>query len=287
MMGPMSGIPERKDQHLELFRGDAPELAVESTLFGECHLEPEAFPQLAVSDLDTGCALLGRPLALPLLLTGMTGGTARAGELNRQLAALAAEHGLGLGLGSQRAMLDDPERAASYRVREELGPDALLLGNIGLGQLRGLELGRAVELVEAVGADALAVHLNVAQELVQTEGDRDFRGTEEALTRLCAELPVPVVVKEVGGGLSGATAARLVACGAALLDASGSGGTSWVEAEGRRGDARARRLATTFAGFGKPTAATLLGVAGCGAPVIASGGIRTGRATFAPASGRP
>lgn len=272
----MSETSGRKEGHLELFRHGHPGAGVKTTLFEEVELIPEPLPQLALDQVDTRVDLLGKGLSVPLMLTGMTGGTAQAGELNRQLARLAAEFGLALGVGSQRAMLEEPDRAASYRLREVTGPSTLLIANVGIGQVPELSVERARWLVEAIEADALAVHLNVAQELVQQEGDRDFRGTEAALAALVESLEVPVLVKEVGSGISRPAAERFVAMGVGAMDVAGAGGTSWTYAEGLRGDSRAQRLGDTFRDWGIPTAAAVLQLQGVGVPLIASGGIRTG-----------
>lgn len=272
----MSDTTSRKQDHLALFRRTHPTSRRKTTLLEEVELVPDVLPQLAFSEVDPSVELLGRRLAAPLLIPGMTGGTEQAGALNRHLAGIAGELGLGVGVGSQRALLEDASLAHTYDVRGGVGPDGLVLGNLGIGQLRGLDPGRARALVEAIGADALVIHLNVAQELVQAEGDRDFTGTARALEQLVAGLGYPVVVKEVGCGIGRDWAARFAEMGVAALDVSGAGGTSWTLAEAQRGDARARRLGETFADWGLPTAAAVLEASGGGLPLVASGGIRTG-----------
>ena len=143
----------------------------------------EALPELSAAEVDPAVSLFGRRLAAPIYIAGMTGGTERAGAINRALAAAAQKAGFGFGLGSQRAMWTDPALAASYRVRDE-APDVALLGNVGVVQARAFGPAAVAELVDAVGADALCVHLNAAQELVQDEGDRDFRGGLDAIAAL-------------------------------------------------------------------------------------------------------
>lgn len=276
-MADASSTSGRKEGHLELFRRTHPSHGQDrTTLFEQVELLPDPLPELALHAVDTSVALLGRTLSAPLLLTGMTGGAPEAGEVNRALARLAGALGLGFGVGSQRAMLEDAALAPTYDVRGLCGPDVLVLGNVGIAQLAGLSVQRARWLVDAIGADGLCVHMNVAQELVQPEGDRDFRGAGDALRALCAGLGRPVIAKEVGAGFGRDAAARLVALGAAALDVAGAGGTSWTYAEALRGDDRARRLGETFRSWGVPTAAAVLQAAGAGVPVLASGGIRTG-----------
>jgi len=230
----VSDTTSRKQSHLDLFRRTHPTHGTKTTLLEEVELVPDPLPQLSLDAVDPSVELIGRRLAAPLVITGMTGGTPEAGALNRDLAGIARALGIGMGVGSQRAMLEDPALADTYAVRDAIGPDCLVLANVGVGQLRGLEVERARWLVESIGADALVVHLNVAQELVQPEGDRDFAGTIEALGGLIESLGHPVVVKEVGSGIGREAAGRFAALGVAALDVSGAGGTSWTRAGSAR-----------------------------------------------------
>ena len=213
-------------------------------------------------------------LAAPFVITGMTGGTKSAFKVNRDLARLAEEEGIAFGVGSQRAMQKRPTSAWTYAVREH-APSAVILANIGLGQARSMELSAFHELVDALDADGLCVHLNVAQELVQPEGDRAFDGGTKLFRRLVRGLKVPVIAKETGCGLSGEVAGRLHAAGVRNFDVSGAGGTSWVRIEGLRAP-EADRLGEIFRDWGIPTAASLLQVRRLRASVVASGGIRSG-----------
>jgi isopentenyl-diphosphate delta-isomerase len=223
--------------------------------------------------VDTSVEIFGRRLRAPIAIAGMTGGAPRAGEINRALAAAAQKAGLAMGLGSQRAWLRDPSLAATWRVRD-VAPDILLLANLGAVQAREAGPAAVLDLVEEVGADALCVHLNVAQELVQDEGDRDFRGCLDAIAGLCESLPVPVVAKETGCGFAPATLARLRAAGVRCVDVSGSGGTSWTRVESLRGSRRQRELGETLRDWGVPTAAAIVFARRAGLEVLASGGIR-------------
>jgi isopentenyl-diphosphate delta-isomerase len=268
----MSGIVERKLSHLDLcarsdveFRG--------STLFDQVRLLHEALPELSCDEVDPSLELMGRWLQAPLLISGMTGGAPRARELNRALATGAQKFGLGMGVGSQRAMLLKPELISTYQVRD-VAPDILLLVNIGAVQARDSGPVRIAELVQAIGADALCVHLNTAQELVQDEGDRDFRGCLEAIGGLVSELPTPIVVKETGCGLAPGTLARLRDVGVRWVDVSGAGGTTWTGVEALRGSRRQRMLGRELREWGVPTAASLVYARRAGFQTIASGGIR-------------
>lgn len=270
----MTEIAERKASHLRLCAEEDVEHRG-TTLLEEVRLLHDALPELSVDDVDLSVEILGRRLQAPLLISGMSGGTPAAGELNRALATIAQKCGLGFGVGSQRPMLLHPETAQSYRVRD-VAPDILLLGNIGVVQAREAGVSRVAGLVEEIGADALCVHLNVAQELVQEEGDRDFRGALGAIAKLVDELPVPVIVKETGCGLGPRTLARLRALGVQWVDVSGAGGTSWTAVESLRGSEHQRALGSDLREWGIPTAAAIIYARREKIRTIASGGIRSG-----------
>jgi len=268
-------LGDRKRAHLELCANGEVEYRGKTTLLEDVELVHDALPDLAVSELSTEATLLGKRLRAPLLITGMTGGTAEATAINRDLAAVAEAHGIAFGLGSQRAMQREPALAATFEVRAH-APTTLILANLGVVQAAQLPTAAVEALIRAIGADALCLHLNPAQELIQPGGDRDFRGGLAAIARLVGELPCPVVVKETGCGISRAVAKRLAAAGVRTLDVSGAGGTSWVRVEALRGDAAARAIGGEFAEWGIPTAAAILGLRGLDVACIASGGIRSG-----------
>ena len=268
-------ISDRKRSHLDLCEGAEVEYARKTTLFEDVDLVHDALPELAVADVDVRTTFLGKPLRAPLLITGMTGGTEEASAINAALAHVAETHGIAFGLGSQRAMHRQPELTHTFAVREH-APTALVLANLGLVQAAAMPSADVARLVAAVGADALCIHLNPAQEMIQPGGDRDFRGGLATLGRLVRELGVPVVVKETGCGISRTVAQRLRAAGVRVVDVSGAGGTSWVKVETLRAGDAARALGEEFADWGIPTAAALLAVRGLDLDVVASGGIRTG-----------
>jgi isopentenyl-diphosphate delta-isomerase len=268
-------ISDRKRSHLDVCEQAPVEYAGKTTLLEEVDLVHDALPELAVDEVEVGVELLGKRLRAPLLITGMTGGTAEASEINRDLARVAEEYGIAFGLGSQRAMQRRPELAYTFEVRAH-APTTLVLANIGIVQAAALGTREIAQLVASVGADALCVHLNPAQELIQPGGDRDFRGGLAAVARLVRELEVPLVVKESGCGISRAVAARLRDAGVSLVDVSGAGGTSWVKVETLRADEPERALGRAFSEWGIPTAAAVVGVRRLGLACIASGGIRTG-----------
>jgi isopentenyl-diphosphate delta-isomerase len=268
-------ISDRKRSHLELCEGEEVEYAGKTTLFEDVDLVHDALPELAVDQVDVSTTLLGKRLRAPLLITGMTGGTEEASAVNQGLAEIAEQHGIAFGLGSQRAMQRVPDLAWTFQVRAH-APTTLVLANLGVVQATAQSTAEVEQLVRAVGADAVCIHLNPAQELIQPGGDRDFRGGLATLRRLVAELPFPVIVKETGCGVSAHAGARLVEAGVRTVDVSGAGGTSWVKVEGLRAGAPERELAAEFADWGIPTAAALLGLRGSGLDLIASGGVRNG-----------
>jgi len=239
----------------------------------------QALPELNLSEIDLSVTIFGKRLNAPLLISSMTGGTDEAAQINRRLAEAAQEAGVAMGLGSQRAAIEDASLAATFQVRE-VAPDILLFANLGAVQLNygyGLdECQRAVEMLEA---DALILHLNALQEAVQPEGDTDWAGLLGKIEAVCEALPVPVVGKEVGWGISAMTARQLVDAGVAAIDVAGAGGTSWSEVEYHRApSAFHAQVARSFADWGLPTAESLQQVRRVAPDVtlIASGGLRDG-----------
>lgn len=276
MSGDTTG--KRKDAHLDLCVKEEVEPAGNSTLLECVSLVHCAMPEMATSDVDTSTELFGKRLRYPLLVTGMTGGTERALQVNHDLAGLAEQHGLAFGVGSQRAMSESSDRAASFQVRG-VAPTTVVIGNIGLQQAAQLGVDGVRRLGEAIGADGMAVHLNPAQELTQPEGDRDFRHGYKVLEALARALGDRLLVKETGCGISPEVARRLVEVGVRVIDVSGLGGTSWVRVEQLRAQGAAAQVGETFSGWGIPTAAATASVRGAvGAEIrlIASGGLRTG-----------
>ncbi len=270
----------RKAAHLAICRDEEVEAEKIRSGFDSLRLPHVALPELHGDHIDTRVSLLGKDLRAPLLISGMTGGSLRGRDVNRRLAAIAQAHGLGLGLGSQRVMAEAPALTSTFRIRD-LAPDILLLANVGAVQLNyGLDPAAIADLVNAIGADALCVHLNPLQEMVQPEGDRDFRGLVEKLTQLVDFLQVPVVLKETGAGISGEVARLALQMGVHAIDVGGAGGTSWGYIEGlRTGEAHHRAVGETFRNWGIPTAQALRQCRASAGdlPLIATGGIRNGR----------
>jgi isopentenyl-diphosphate delta-isomerase len=246
----------------------------------------QALPEVDLDEVDTSVTLLGRRLSAPLVIASMTGGHASAQTVNGVLARAAAAHGLAMGVGSQRAGLRDPRLRETYAVVRDVAPDAFIIGNIGAPQLVAqgsappLTHDEVAEIVAMIRADALAVHLNVLEEAVMTEGDRRARGVQSAIAALAQALPVPLIGKETGAGLSTEAALALRAAGVQALDVGGLGGTSFSAVEGERaaqiGDQRGARLGEVFREWGVPTAVSIVQASPAGLPIIATGGVRSG-----------
>jgi isopentenyl-diphosphate delta-isomerase len=243
------GERDRKAEHIALALSWRNQL--ERHFFDDWAFEHMALPESDMDAISTTTEFLGRRLAAPLLISCMTGGTEEATRINRHLAAAAERAGVAIGVGSQRKAIEDPSTAASFRVRE-LAPSVPLLANLGAVQLNygyGIdECRRAVEMIEA---DALVLHLNPLQEAIQPEGDRNFSGLLPRIGRVVRELGVPVIVKEIGCGLSGRVGRALRDVGVEIVDTAGLGGTSWARIEAAR--AKNRELGEMFADWGVPT----------------------------------
>lgn len=263
----------RKADHLDLCTTDQVAFRERTTLLEQVELVHDALPDMAVSDVDLTTELLGRRLRAPVVIAAMTGGVDRAERVNRDLASVAQEHGIAFGFGSMRPLLEEGVELG-YRVRD-VAPDILLLGNIGVVQARDASSSTLAAMLERTGCDALCVHLNPAMEVVQPGGDEDFRGGLDTLARLARNLPVPVVAKETGCGISRALALRLRDAGIRHLDTSGAGGTSWVGVETLRAS-ETRDLGERFWDWGIPTAASVAQLSGLGLEVVATGGVRHG-----------
>ena len=269
----------RKKEHLDFCqRGDV-EASDRFTGFEAFSFLPYALSGLSMDGLDTRRSFLGTHFASPFLITGMTGGIAKGHEINRRLAQVACAQRIPMGIGSQRVALENPDFRSVFQLKAEY-PSLFLMGNLGVAQLlspKGVDW--CQEAVEMVGADALALHLNVTQECMQPEGDRNFVGVIDKIAAVCARVSVPVLVKEVGAGLDVESARQLLAAGVTALDVGGRGGTSWPYIEGLRSQEPLRQeMSLVFRDWGIPTAYSLhvLRQAFPSSPLVATGGIRSG-----------
>ncbi|MCC5656930.1 type 2 isopentenyl-diphosphate Delta-isomerase [Nostoc sp. XA010] len=236
-------------------------------------------PELNHNDIDISTTFLGKHLGAPLLISSMTGGTEQAAMINQRLAQVAQHYKIAMGVGSQRVAVEKPQVADTFAVRK-YAPDVLLFANLGAVQLNykyGLD--ECLQVVDILEADALILHINPLQECIQPKGDTNFRGLIDKIADLCGKLPVPVIAKEVGNGISAAIANKLIAAGVAAIDVAGAGGTSWAKVESERAEnPLQRRLGRTFADWGLPTAEciTTIRAIAPNVPLIASGGLRHG-----------
>lgn len=253
--------------------------STQSTGLENYHFVHQALPELNLDDIDLSVSIFGHQLSAPLLISSMTGGTEDAGALNRTLASAAQETGVAMGVGSQRAAFEKPDLAPTFRVRD-VAPDILLFANLGAVQLNyGYSEEHCRRAVEMIEADGLILHLNPLQEAVQPEGETRFANLLPKIESVCQALPVPVIVKEVGWGISEQAAAQLAQAGVAAIDVAGAGGTSWSQVEMHRAENENQaKLAAAFLDWGIPTAETII-QARRGAPdlpIFASGGLCTG-----------
>lgn len=272
---------DRKNSHIRICLDEAVDYSADGgNGFAAFRFQHDALPELNKSDVDLSVEILGKKLRAPLFIGAMTGGTDRAGELNKRLALAAQQCGVGFALGSQRKMIEDASTVASYAVREHAPKLPLLVGNIGAVQLNyGVSAEDIKSLIERTGCDALNFHLNPLQEAIQPEGDTDFRGLMAKLKDVIPKIGVPVLLKEVGAGISEVTARKMAELPIAGVETAGAGGTSWSKIESlRTSNDIQKTTGELFARWGVPTAESVIACrrAMPGKVVIASGGIRNG-----------
>lgn len=269
----------RKEEHIRINLEQPVYGQNVTTGFERYRFVHNALPELDLDSVDLRATFLKRDLAVPILISSMTGGTTGTHDILRNLAIAAEHEGCAIGVGSQRAALENPDLTRFYAIRD-VAPRALILANLGAVQLNyGMGIDGCRRAVEMLQADALILHLNPIQEAIQADGNHDFSNLLRKIGEVCDLLDIPVVVKEVGFGISADVARRLVDQGVRAIDVGGSGGTSWSAVEGYRAISPLhRQLGEAFAGWGIPTADSLRMVRGAvpNTPLIASGGIRNG-----------
>jgi len=277
-MPKVAPIDQRKADHIKINLEQDVRSAL-TTGLENYHFTHEALPELDLNRIDTTLKLFDKPLAAPILISSMTGGTAEAETLNLRLAEAAQEMNIAMGVGSQRVAIQQPEQARTFQVRRA-APDILLFANLGAVQFNyGYGIDQCRQAVDMIQADALILHLNPLQEAVQDAGDTNFEGLAKKIEEVCKQIAVPVIAKEVGWGISERTAKLLADCGVSAIDVAGAGGTSWSQVEMHRApDEFTRQLAATFVGWGIPTADSILNVkkAVPDMTIFASGGIKDG-----------
>lgn len=275
---------ERKIEHLLLclekdVEAHRTPIGLRASGFDDVELVHNCLPEINKKKIDLGIEFLGKKLRAPILIASMTGGHPDTTAVNSALGSAAEELGIGIGVGSQRAAIEDTSLEASFRIVRDKAPNAFIYGNVGAAQLNEFGIGGLERAVEMIGADAMAIHLNFLQEAIQPEGNIDATGCLSAIKKVCAELSVPVIVKETGAGISHAQALSICEAGAAAIDVGGLGGTSWAGVETyraqKRGDMLSDHLGKQFWNWGIPAAVSIV-EASITVPVIATGGIRTG-----------
>lgn len=265
----------RKKEHLDICCNE--DIVAGRTGFDDVRLVHNALPECNMDAVELGVQFLNHQLNAPICIAAMTGGHPDTQDVNATLARAAEEFGLAMGVGSQRAALENPEMEDSFTVVRECAPHAFLCGNLGIIQLRDNGAEWADKAVEMIDAQALCIHLNPLQEAIQPEGDHDAAGCLAALQELCSSCKYPVIVKETGCGISRECARQLFAAGASAIDVGGLGGTSWAAVEQYRAENfRQKALGRHFADWGIPTAVCVVEASRAGGPIIATGGLNSG-----------
>ncbi len=274
----------RKLDHIKICLNKDVQAKTKSAGFDDVEFVHRALPESNLANINTKSKLFGHEFSAPIIISAMTGGHPVAEKINKTLAIAAQELGIGLGLGSQRAALENPQLEKTYSIAREYAPEAFLIGNIGAPQLVDgtIELKEAQKVIDIIDGNALAIHLNALQEAIQPEGDSNYSGVIQAIDKLAEELDVPIIIKETGAGISGEIASLLEKTGVAGIDVQGAGGTSFSAVEVYRAEEqgleRLKRFGKVFWDWGLPTVVSTVEVARATSQVeiIASGGIRNG-----------
>lgn len=266
-------IGKRKKEHLKIALEENVSFKKKTTELEKIRLEYNCLPELSLEEVNSSTEFLGKEFSAPLMVSAITGGIKKAEKINKDIAKACQELGIGMGLGSQRAMIEEPDLKRTYFVRD-VAPDIFLAGNIGASQLMDYSIQQLEKALGEVKADALAIHLNAAQEAIQPKGTPNFRGAFEKINKVSRKLSKPVYVKEVGHGIGWITARKLAKTKIQAIDVQGAGGTTWIGLESLRGN---KELGETYWDFGIPTAVSIYE---CRrefkGDIIASGGIRNG-----------
>ncbi|MDI6888262.1 MAG: type 2 isopentenyl-diphosphate Delta-isomerase [Methanocellales archaeon] len=268
---------KRKIEHLRICAKEDVESS--PTGFEDIMLIHNALPEISKDEIDLSTTFLGKRFNAPIMIAPMTGGHPDTKAINAALGGAAEALGIGIGVGSQRAAIEDAKQVDSFRIVREVAPNAFVCANIGAPQLREYEISDVEKAIEMVDADALSIHLNFLQEAIQPEGDVDARGCLDAIKEICRSVNVPVIVKETGAGISKEVATTLKRAGVSAIDVGGLGGTSWAGVEAYRaraeGNTLAEHLGKMFWNWGIPTAISIV-ESSVDMPIIATGGVRTG-----------
>ena len=275
-------IKQRKRDGIEIPLNNDVQAKTTSTYLEYVKLIHNALPELDYDEIDISTTFLKRKFSAPLIIDSMTGGAPEAARINGRLGELAEKYGFAMGLGSQRAGLESKELAETYSIARKNAPSAFLIANIGGAQLaKGLTIDNIKKIIDMIQADALIIHLNPLQELIQPEGEPKYKGVFSKISEISGALDIPVIVKEVGAGISKEVAVKLEVSGVSAINVAGAGGTSWAGVEKLRAEASNNdlkiHLGEIFWDWGIPTAMSLIEVKKTvKVPIIASGGLRNG-----------
>lgn len=277
-------IQQRKADHIRINLEEDVGFRTLTTGLERFHFVHQALPELDLTKIDTSLNVFGKQVRAPILVSSMTGGTEHAKQINTNLATACQETGLAMGVGSQRPSIVNQDTSETFFVRD-IAPDILLFANIGAVQLNyGFGIRECRQAIDMIQADGLIFHLNPLQEVFQVGGDLNWSDLTDKIAEVCSGLDVPVIVKEVGWGISDRVARQLLAAGVNAIDVAGAGGTSWSQVEMHRNPTpRLQRLGEVFRDWGIPTADSLQAVKTVRAElqrddvsIFASGGIRNG-----------
>lgn len=269
----------RKDDHIRINLEEDVQSNL-STGLNKYQFIHNALPDIDFSSVDTEQTMFNRNVKLPILISSMTGGTEKASKINQLLASVASRYGLAMGVGSQRAAIENPQLAGTFQIRK-IAPDILLFANLGAIQLNyGFGKDECIKAVDMIEADALILHLNPLQEAIQPEGNTNFSGLLGKIESICNLQRFPVIIKEVGWGIGQQLAKKLIDVGVSAIDISGAGGTSWSQVERfRLSDAKEIEVSESFIDWGIPTATALIEARKVlpGKLIFASGGLKNGK----------
>jgi isopentenyl-diphosphate Delta-isomerase len=278
-MRKVASIDQRKADHIRINLGEDVQSGIKTGL-DDFRFIHEALPELNLDSVDATLNLFGKKLNAPVLISSMVGGVKESRMINAHLAEAAQGIGVAMGVGSQRAALENPDLVESFSIVRKTAPDILLFANLGAIQLNnGYDITDCQRAVDMIEADALCLHLNPLQEAVQPGGETNYAGLARMIEKVCRRIQVPVVVKEVGWGISKRTAMLLTDCGVAAIDIAGAGGTSWSQVEMHRAsNDYDRQLGASFIDWGIPTSESLQIVSKALPlfPIFASGGLKNG-----------
>ncbi|MCS7091770.1 MAG: type 2 isopentenyl-diphosphate Delta-isomerase, partial [Patescibacteria group bacterium] len=249
-MNDAKNIKQRKKDHLKIALNESSQIG--STGFDKYQFIHNALPEINFDEIDLSTTFLGKKVNYPFFVSCMTGGMAEGKRINRNLARAAQKYGIAMGVGSQRIAIENPKLKDLFMARDD-APDIPLIANVGLVQLNyGFSEKEFQEIINMIHADALAVHINPIQEVIQPEGDRNFKDLLPKLKKLIPKLSTPVIAKEVGFGLSKNVIKKLYKVGVRIFDTAGWGGTNWAVIEGMRREGF-ENLGKLFGEWGIPT----------------------------------